>query len=140
MILVSDVHVVPSPHVVADLDAEMTDYSATSTNQAPVTDTHHRIGNALLPWNHSSRQGDIGTNQSVFTDVDVLLVEDCGGLPHDEASPSKPAETFSPSITWGGRGSQLNPRMETDIQVSYKRTEHVNTLVNPLVSLCTVGR
>jgi hypothetical protein len=41
--------------------------------------------------------------------VDVLLVEDRRGLPHDEASPSKPAETFSPRITWGGRCSQLNP-------------------------------
>jgi hypothetical protein len=54
MILVSDVHVVSSPHVVADLDAEMSDYSAASTNQTTVTDTHDRIGNALLPWNHSS--------------------------------------------------------------------------------------
>jgi hypothetical protein len=53
MILICDVNVVASPDVVAYLDTKMADNSAAPTNQATVTNTHDRISNAFLPWNHS---------------------------------------------------------------------------------------
>jgi hypothetical protein len=55
VILIRDVHVVSRPHIVTDFNTEVTDDSTTATDQAPVTNSDHWIGNALLTGHHSSR-------------------------------------------------------------------------------------
>jgi hypothetical protein len=86
VILISDVHVVSRPHIVTDFNTEVADDSTAATDQAPVADSDHWISNAFLAWHHAGRQRNIRTDQCVRTDVDVLLIEDCGRLPHDETS------------------------------------------------------
>jgi hypothetical protein len=76
----------------------MTNDSTASTNQAPVANSDDWISNALLTWNHPRRQRDIRTNQRICTDVDELLIEDCGRLPHDETPIAKGAESLSTRI------------------------------------------
>jgi hypothetical protein len=53
MILVSDVNVVSRPHIVANLNTEVTNNSATAPNEAPVSDCDNWIRNAFLTRHHS---------------------------------------------------------------------------------------
>jgi hypothetical protein len=94
VILVGDVHIVTRPHIVANFNTEVADDSTTATDQAPITDCDNGICNALLTWHHASGQGDVRTNQCVRTNADVLLIEDCGRLPHDETSFAERAKPF----------------------------------------------
>jgi hypothetical protein len=77
----------------------MTNDSTASTNQTSISDGDNWICNALLTWNHPRRQRDIRTNQRICTDVDELLIEDCGRLPHDETAFAKGTESLSARVS-----------------------------------------
>lgn len=79
MILVGDVHVVSGPDIVPDVDTEMSDDAASSSNQTAITNSDDWIGETFLTWNHSRRKRNMGSNHRVRTYLDVTLVED-GGL------------------------------------------------------------
>ncbi|MEY3366453.1 MAG: hypothetical protein RIS71_1190, partial [Actinomycetota bacterium] len=42
MILIRDVHVVPGPHIVADIDGQMTDDATSPSDETTIADLHHR--------------------------------------------------------------------------------------------------
>ena len=76
MVLIGDVDVMSGPHVVADVDSQMTDDSATAADEASITDANHRIRHTFLTRNHASRKGNVRADHRVTADLDLGLVED----------------------------------------------------------------
>ena len=76
MVLIGDVDVMSRPHVVTDVDGQVTDDSTTTANEASITDANHRIRHTFLTRNHASRKGNVRADHRVTADLDVGLVED----------------------------------------------------------------
>ena len=86
MILVGDVHIVTRPHIVSDFNTEVANNSTATTNETSVSNTYNWVCDALLTWHHAGGQRNIWSDQCMCTNSDVLLIEDCGRLPHDETA------------------------------------------------------
>ena len=56
MVLICDVDMVASPNIIANLNTEMPNDSATATDQAAISDTHYWRRHAQLTRNHSGKK------------------------------------------------------------------------------------
>lgn len=81
------------PHVVADVDRQVPNDARTTTDQAPIPDTHDGRRNALLPWDHAGGERDMLADHRLPADVDVALVHDRRGWEADDASLAEGTES-----------------------------------------------
>ena len=95
MVLVSDVNVMPSPHIVTNHNSKMTHDPAPPPNQTTIANTHNRIGNALLARQHACTKRYAGPNHGVVTYVDVVLVVNRVGRETNDASVPESAELLT---------------------------------------------
>jgi hypothetical protein len=109
VILISDVHVVTSPYIVANINSKMTNDSTSATNEAAVPNTNDRIGQTFLPWNHSRRKRNMSSDHGVCTNVNVLLIENCGLRKTDNAVQSKSTESLPSRGVWTNGSVQREP-------------------------------
>jgi hypothetical protein len=77
MILIGDVDVMTRPHIMANINCQVANDSATPSDQTPITDTHNWIGETLLARNHSSGKSNMASDHGVGSNMDVLLIENC---------------------------------------------------------------
>jgi hypothetical protein len=114
VVLIGDVHVGTGVHVVADLEIEMTDDVAAASDHAPVTDTHHRIGDHALPRHHARRNAHMGTDQRVATDPDPLFPEDGPGRKGQAAAVAERTEPVGQHLA-GTDGSLVGQPVPADV-------------------------
>ena len=110
VILISDVDMVSSPHVVADLDPQVANNPTPLANEAPVADADDRVRDHFLAGHHAGRKGGLGPNHRAFADVDVLLVKERVWRETDDAVLSELAKPFAPACVGTYRtqlGSEL---------------------------------
>ena len=109
MVLVGDVYVMTGPHIVTDIDSQMTNYAATTANQATIANTYNRVGQALLPRQHPSRKRHILADHRVISNVYVVLVENgCDGKADNAVDPKAP-KLLTPGSIWSNRTMQTQP-------------------------------
>jgi hypothetical protein len=109
VILIRDVHVVTSPHIVPNINSKMTNDSTSATNEAAVSYTNDRICQTLLTWDHSSRQRNMSSDHGVCTNVYVSLIENCGLRKTDNAVFSEGTESFPSYGVWAYGSMQREP-------------------------------
>jgi hypothetical protein len=109
VVLVGDVDVRAGMDVVADLHLEVADDVAPPPDHAPITDTHHRVGDHVLTRDHAGRDAHVGTDQGVPTHSDPTLTEDRPGGEGEAAASTKPAESGSQAIVGPGRSVAGHP-------------------------------
>ena len=76
MVLIGDVHIVTSPHIVADLNGEMPNDAAPPSDQATVTYLHDGVGHHRLSRHHAGRERHMRPDHGVRTNPDRVLVVD----------------------------------------------------------------
>ena len=108
MILVRDVNVMPSPHVIADFNAEVTNYPASPSDETTVPNAHYWIRDAFLPRGHSCTKADPGTNHRPRADVDVMLVVDRVWGETEDAPLAEAAKFLAPPVVRTDRAVHLN--------------------------------
>jgi hypothetical protein len=99
MVLVRDVDVRTGVHVIPDLEVEVPDDVAATTDHAPVTDAHHWIRDHLLARHHPGRDADVGADQRVFADSDPALAEDGTDREGQAAAVTEEAELPGEPVT-----------------------------------------
>lgn len=129
VILIGDVDVVSRPHVVSDLDREVTHDSAPAPNQTPVSDHDDPVRDAFLARHHPCRQSDVLADQCPRPHVDVPLVEDGRGGPHDVTAGTEAAEGFSSPVIGPDSGPSPEPVVETGPRNTQRPRQHTVTLI-----------
>ena len=113
MVLIGDVHVMPGPDIITDVDRKMTDDARAPTDEAPISDTNYRVDHTVLSRHHSRRERHLGTNHRSLSDVDEPLVHDRSRRKAHDASGTECAE--SPAAA--GVGTNGGPARSNLIEV-----------------------
>ena len=108
VILVGDVDVVTRPDVIANIDTEMTDDSAPSSDQTPVTDSHNRISDAFLAGRHTCTQRYSRADHCGLTYLYVALVVDGVRRETNDAPSTETAEFLAAPIGRSNRTVELD--------------------------------
>lgn len=113
VILIRDVDVMTGPNIVADFDREVTDDSARSTDQTPVTDLHYRRCEARLARDHPGGQRNLRADHGVAAYFDITLIKDRGEWMANDASLSESCKFPPPRRIGTDRAVDLDPFGET---------------------------
>jgi hypothetical protein len=78
----------------------MANDSTSATDEATIPNTHNRVRQTLLTWDHSSRKRNMSSDHGVCTNVNVLLIENRGLRKTDDAVLPKCTKSLPSRGVW----------------------------------------
>lgn len=105
--LVSYIDMMASPHIVADINREMTDDSRSTTDQTSITNPNNWVRQTFLTRHHACREGDILTDHRLLADLNIFFVEYRRKRKQDNRAFAKFAKCSRSLRIWTNGGCEL---------------------------------